>query len=119
MTRTAGRAATTSSYSITMRLHTAPDHGVVGAVATAMDHAFGSLAASLEECICSGLNVPHPASTILRLKLQALKTGASQQPVSDLDYARSVQDLSARVPNREAFEATLRRLQLRKWVLFF
>ena len=28
-------AATTSSYSITMRLHTAPDHGVVGAVATA------------------------------------------------------------------------------------
>ena len=29
-------AATTSSYSITMRLHTAPDHGVVGAVATAI-----------------------------------------------------------------------------------
>ncbi|WP_426243298.1 NAD-dependent malic enzyme [Nocardioides sp. LHG3406-4] len=27
-------AATTSSYSITMRLHTAPDHGVVGTVAT-------------------------------------------------------------------------------------
>ena len=27
-------AATASSYSITMRLHTAPDHGVVGAVAT-------------------------------------------------------------------------------------
>ncbi len=30
------RTATTSSYSITMRLHTAPDHGVVGAVATAV-----------------------------------------------------------------------------------
>src|SRR6476646_1950799 len=29
-------AATTSSYSITMRLHTAPDHGIVGAVATAI-----------------------------------------------------------------------------------
>lgn len=29
-------AATTSSYSITMRLYTAPDHGVVGAVATAI-----------------------------------------------------------------------------------
>ena len=29
-------AATASSYSITMRLHTAPDHGVVGAVATAI-----------------------------------------------------------------------------------
>ena len=27
-------AATASSYSITMRLYTAPDHGVVGAVAT-------------------------------------------------------------------------------------
>jgi malate dehydrogenase (oxaloacetate-decarboxylating) len=29
-------AATASSYSITMRLHTAPDHGVVGRVATAI-----------------------------------------------------------------------------------
>ncbi len=29
-------AATTSSYSITMRLHTHPDHGVVGSVATAI-----------------------------------------------------------------------------------
>jgi malate dehydrogenase (oxaloacetate-decarboxylating) len=29
-------AATTSSYSITMRLYTAPDHGIVGAVATAI-----------------------------------------------------------------------------------
>src|SRR5919106_2861957 len=29
-------AATASSYSITMRLHTAPDHGVVGKVATAI-----------------------------------------------------------------------------------
>ncbi len=29
-------AATASSYSITMRLHTVPDHGVVGAVATAI-----------------------------------------------------------------------------------
>ena len=29
-------AATTSSYSITMRLHTAPDHGIVGSVATAI-----------------------------------------------------------------------------------
>jgi len=31
-------AATPSSYSITMRLHTAPDHGVVGHVATAISH---------------------------------------------------------------------------------
>jgi malate dehydrogenase (oxaloacetate-decarboxylating) len=35
------RPATTSSYSITMRLHTAPDHAVVGAVATAIAHAGG------------------------------------------------------------------------------
>src|SRR3954454_5508251 len=34
-----GMAATTSSYSITMRLHTAPDHGIVGAVATAIAQA--------------------------------------------------------------------------------
>ena len=34
-------AATPSSYSITMRLHTAPDHGIVGAVATAISQAGG------------------------------------------------------------------------------
>ncbi len=33
--------ATTSSYSITMRLHTKPDHGVVGTVATAIADAGG------------------------------------------------------------------------------
>jgi malate dehydrogenase (oxaloacetate-decarboxylating) len=38
-------AATTSSYSITMRLHTAPDHGIVGAVATAISHAGGIVTA--------------------------------------------------------------------------
>src|SRR4051794_5809643 len=38
-------AATPSSYSITMRLHTAPDHGVVGAVATAIAHAGGIVTA--------------------------------------------------------------------------
>jgi malate dehydrogenase (oxaloacetate-decarboxylating) len=34
-------SATPSSYSITMRLHTAPDHGIVGAVATAISSAGG------------------------------------------------------------------------------
>ncbi|MGN0065455.1 MAG: NAD-dependent malic enzyme [Nocardioides sp.] len=34
MPDSAPRSATTSSYSITMRLHTVPDHGVVGRVAT-------------------------------------------------------------------------------------
>ncbi|MBA2955120.1 NAD-dependent malic enzyme [Nocardioides sp. MAH-18] len=38
-------AATTSSYSITMRLHTAPDHGVVGAVATTIASAGGIVTA--------------------------------------------------------------------------
>ena len=38
-------SATASSYSITMRLHTAPDHGVVGAVATAIARAGGVVTA--------------------------------------------------------------------------
>jgi malate dehydrogenase (oxaloacetate-decarboxylating) len=38
-------AVTASSYSITMRLHTAPDHGIVGAVATAISHAGGIVTA--------------------------------------------------------------------------
>ncbi|MBZ5735494.1 NAD-dependent malic enzyme [Nocardioides sp. TRM66260-LWL] len=37
--------ATASSYSITMRLHTAPDHGVVGAVATTIAQAGGIVTA--------------------------------------------------------------------------
>ncbi len=39
------RSATTSSYSITMRLHTVPDHAVVGAVATAIAQAGGIVTA--------------------------------------------------------------------------
>ncbi len=38
-------SVTASSYSITMRLHTAPDHGIVGAVATAISHAGGIVTA--------------------------------------------------------------------------
>ena len=38
-------AATASSYSITMRLHTAPDHGVVGHVATAISEHGGIVTA--------------------------------------------------------------------------
>jgi malate dehydrogenase (oxaloacetate-decarboxylating) len=38
-------SATPSSYSITMRLYTAPDHGVVGAVATAISKAGGIVTA--------------------------------------------------------------------------
>ncbi|SFC98129.1 malate dehydrogenase (oxaloacetate-decarboxylating) [Nocardioides terrae] len=39
------KTATASSNSITMRLHTAPDHGVVGAVATAISSAGGVVTA--------------------------------------------------------------------------
>ena len=38
-------SVTASSYSITMRLHTAPDHGIVGAVATAIASAGGVVTA--------------------------------------------------------------------------
>src|SRR4051812_46826174 len=38
-------SATPSSYSITMRLHTAPDHGVVGTVATTISRAGGIVTA--------------------------------------------------------------------------
>ena len=38
-------SVTTSSYSITMRLHTAPDHGIVGLVATAIASAGGVVTA--------------------------------------------------------------------------
>ena len=45
MPSSARRPATTSSYSITMRLHTQPDHAVVGAVATAIADAGGIVTA--------------------------------------------------------------------------
>ncbi len=43
--RVRSMSATPSSYSITMRLHTAPDHGVVGTVATTISHAGGIVTA--------------------------------------------------------------------------
>jgi len=52
------RTATTSSYSITMRLHTAPDHRVTGAVATAIAEAGG---------IVTALDVVESSHTRLRL----------------------------------------------------
>lgn len=65
-------AATTSSYSITMRLHTAPDHGVVGAVATAIAQAGGIVTAIdvaesshdrlVVDVTCSAADATHAAS---------------------------------------------------------
>src|SRR3954468_16427756 len=63
-------SATASSYSITMRLHTAPDHGVVGAVATeiaraggiftAIDVAESSHVQLVAHVPCSGSDAEHP-----------------------------------------------------------
>jgi hypothetical protein len=52
------RAATAGSYSITMRLHTPPDHGIVGAVATAIAEAGG---------VVTGIDVVESGTTRLRL----------------------------------------------------
>ena len=52
------RTATASSYSITMRLHTPPDQGIVGAVATAIADAGG---------VVTGIDVVESSPTRLRL----------------------------------------------------
>ncbi len=52
------RTATASSYSITMRLHTVPDHGIVGAVATAIADAGG---------VVTGIDMVESSPTRLRL----------------------------------------------------
>ncbi|HEX2892981.1 MAG TPA: NAD-dependent malic enzyme [Marmoricola sp.] len=52
-------AATTSSYSITMRLHTAPDHGIVGAVATAIDVAESGHDRVVVDVTCSASDADH------------------------------------------------------------
>ena len=52
------RAATSASYSITMRLHTAPDHGIVGTAATAIAQAGG---------VVTGIDVVESSPTRLRI----------------------------------------------------
>ncbi|RNL61209.1 NAD-dependent malic enzyme [Nocardioides marmoriginsengisoli] len=52
------KTATTSSYSITMRLHTPPDHGIVGEAATAIAAAGG---------VVTGIDVVESSPTRLRL----------------------------------------------------
>ena len=64
-----GMAATASSYSITMRLHTAPDHHVVGAVATSIAQGGGVVTAIdvtesrhdrlVVDVTCSAADAPH------------------------------------------------------------
>ena len=81
MTSTAGRAATTSSYSITMRLHTAPDHGVVGAVATAISEVGG---------IVTGIDVAE--SSHERLVVDVTCSAA------DAEHAERLQEAAGAVP---------------------
>ena len=81
MTSTAGRAPTTSSYSITMRLHTAPDHGVVGAVATAISEVGG---------IVTGIDVAE--SSHERLVVDVTCSAA------DAEHAERLQEAADAVP---------------------
>ncbi|WP_148572490.1 NAD-dependent malic enzyme [Nocardioides caldifontis] len=85
--------ATTSSYSITMRLHTKPDHGVVGTVATAISEAGGivmavDVAESSHERIvvdvtCSAGDADHAQQ--LQVAVDALE-GVTVHKVSDRTF---------------------------------
>ena len=87
------RSATTSSYSITMRLHTAPDHGVVGAVATAIAGAGGIVTAVdvaessntrlVVDVTCSAGDADHAAE--LRAAVDAIE-GVEVYKVSDRTF---------------------------------
>ncbi len=69
-------SATTSSYSITMRLHTAPDHGVVGQVATAIATAGG---------IVTAIDVAE--STSVRLVLDVTCSAGDAEHAKELEVA--------------------------------
>src|SRR4051794_23647206 len=103
-------AATTSSYSITMRLHTAPDHGVVGAVATAIAHAGGIVTAidvtesSHERLVvdvtCSASDAEH--APLLEQAVDALD-GVEVYRVSDRTFLLHIGgkiEVSSKVPLR-------------------
>ncbi|WP_340537814.1 NAD-dependent malic enzyme [Nocardioides sp. GXZ039] len=70
------RNATTSSYSITMRLHTAPDHAVVGAVATSIAEAGG---------IVTAIDVAESSNT--RLVLDVTCSAADADHAHELEQA--------------------------------
>ena len=74
-------AATTSSYSITMRLHTEPDPGVVGAVATAIAQVGG---------IVTAMDVDESSHQRLLLDV----TGSA----TDADHAQELQAAVDEVP---------------------
>jgi malate dehydrogenase (oxaloacetate-decarboxylating) len=103
-------AATTSSYSITMRLYTAPDHGVVGAVATAISEAGGIVMAidvaesSHERLVvdvtCSASDADHAAQ--LHTAVDAVP-GVEVHKVSDRTFLLHIGgkiEVSSKVPLR-------------------
>ena len=83
------RSATTSSYSITMRLHTAPDHGVVGAVATAISQAGG---------IVTAIDVAESSHERLVVDVTC--------SAGDADHAQELQDVAAAVPGVEVYRTS-------------
>ncbi len=103
-------AATAFSYSITMRLHTAADHGVVGAVATAISQAGGIVTAidvaesSHERLVvdvtCSAADATHAAS--LERAVDAVD-GVEVHRVSDRTFLLHIGgkiEVSSKVPLR-------------------
>ena len=101
-------SATASSYSITMRLHTAPDHGVVGAVATAIAHAGGvvtgiDVADSSHERLvvdvtCSASNADHAELVVAAV---AAIDGVDVHKVSDRTFLLHIGgkiEVSSKVP---------------------
>jgi malate dehydrogenase (oxaloacetate-decarboxylating) len=82
-------AATTSSYSITMRLHTAPDHGVVGAVATAIASAGG---------IVTAIDVAESSHERLVVDVTC--------SASDAEHASRLEDAVSQVPGVEVYKVS-------------
>ncbi len=83
------RTATTSSYSITMRLHAAPDHGAVGAVATAISDAGG---------IVTALDVTESSATRLVLDVTC--------SAGDAEHAQALQAAADAVDGVEVYKVS-------------
>ncbi len=104
------KIATTSSYSITMRLHTEPDHSVVGSVATviaerggivmAVDVAESSNARLVVDVTCSAIDADHAEQ--LRVAVDAID-GVEVYKVSDRTFLLHIGgkiEVTSKVPLR-------------------
>ena len=81
--------ATASSYSITMRLHTPPDHGIVGTAATAVAAAGG---------VVTAIDVVESSPTRLRLDITC--------SAADGEHARELQDAVAALEGVEVHKVS-------------